>query len=272
MSDSSLPLILEPETLQVHLADENILLVDVGQPETYVQRHIPGAVFLEYGWVLRSVRPVMGLLPEARQLENVFGSLGIGPQTHVVAYDDEGGGRASRLLWTLECAGHNRFSLLNGGLHAWTHEGRGTTDAIRYPQPGEFTLRMNPEPIAEKDFILAHMQDEDTVILDARSPQEFTGAKVYAARGGHIPGAVNFEWTEAMDSGRDLRLKNPDTLREDLAALGITPDKTIVTHCQTHHRSAHTYVVLKSLGFEKVKGYPGSWSEWGNDPATPIDA
>jgi thiosulfate/3-mercaptopyruvate sulfurtransferase len=94
---------------------------------------------------------------------------------------------------------------------------------------------------------------------------------VFAKRGGHIPGAVNIEWTDAMDKQHDLRLKPENELRQLLESKGITPDKMIVMHCQTHHRSAHTYILLKSLGYEKIKGYPGSWSDWGNEPNTPIE-
>ncbi|MDX1513585.1 MAG: rhodanese-like domain-containing protein, partial [Gammaproteobacteria bacterium] len=90
-------------------------------------------------------------------------------------------------------------------------------------------------------------------------------------RGGHIPGAVNFNWTDAMDPEAQRRLRPRERLLEDLADLGVTPDREVVTYCQTHRRSSHTYVVLKSLGFERVRGYPGSWSDWGNDPSTPVE-
>ena len=94
---------------------------------------------------------------------------------------------------------------------------------------------------------------------------------MFAERGGHIPGAVNMEWTEAMDKQHDLRLKSARDLLHMLESQGISKDKTVIVYCQTHHRSAHTYIMLKSLGYENVKGYPGSWSDWGNEPNTPIE-
>ena len=90
-----------------------------------------------------------------------------------------------------------------------------------------------------------------------------------AAKSGHIPGAVNFEWTAGMDKARQLRIRTD--MPQILEDLGITRDKEIITHCQTHHRSGFTYLVAKSLGYPRVKGYAGSWGEWGNHPDTPVE-
>lgn len=267
----NLPLIIEPAELKQHLTSGSVLIVDLSSPATYVQYHIPGAVFLNYEWVVRIEHPRMGLLPTEEQLNNVFTSLGLTPDTHVVVYDDEGGGRACRFLWTLDVAGHKKFSLLNGGLQAWANHGNAVSSAISYPTPADYKVQMNFEPVATRQYILDHLSDEKVMILDTRNPAEYNGVKVFAQRGGHIPGAVNIEWTEAMDKQHDMRLKPEAELRQMLEQHGITPDKTVVVHCQTHHRSAHTYIMLKSLGYEKIKGYPGSWSDWGNEANTPIE-
>jgi len=271
MSDLNLPLIIEVEQLQTNLEHPQLLLVDLSSPETYVQYHIPGAVFLEYNWIVRMEHPRMGLLPDPAQLTNVLSALGLTPQTHVVTYDDEGGGRACRFLWTLEAAGHKKFSLLNGGLRAWSNHGHKISSHIVYPTPGEYEVKMDFNGVATRQYILDNLSNDNVVILDTRSLKEFTGERVFAKRGGHIPGAVNMEWTEAMQKENDLRLKPRATLEKILADKGITPEKTVVTHCQSHHRSAHTYIMLKSLGYENVKGYPGSWSDWGNEPNTPVE-
>ena len=122
-----LPLLLDPADLAGMLGQrDDVLLVDLSKPENHVQYHIPGAVHLDYGRIIRMDRPVMGLLPEVHELEQVLGAIGIGPDTHVVAFDDEGGGKAGRLLWTLDCLGHDRYSLLDGGLVAWANEGHPT--------------------------------------------------------------------------------------------------------------------------------------------------
>ena len=267
----NLPLIVEPSELKDHLNADDVLIIDLSSPATYVQYHIPGAVFLNYEWIVRVEQPRMGLLPTEEQLNNVLGSLGLTKDKHVVVYDDEGGGRACRLLWTLDVAGHTHFSLLNGGLQAWSNHGNQISSKITYPTSCEYKAEMNFEPVATRQFILDHLSDDKVVILDTRNPAEFNGKKVFAQRGGHIPGAVNIEWTDAMDKKHDMRLKPENELREMLESQGVTTDKTIVTHCQTHHRSAHTYIMLKSLGYKNIKGYPGSWSDWGNEPNTPIE-
>ena len=129
----------------------------------------------------------------------------------------------------------------------------------------------NPDTVADKDYILSRMGQNDFALLDTRSPAEYAGMDVRAARGGHIPGAVNMNWTDAMDLANHLRFKPDQALRTMLEAIGVTPEKEVVVYCQTHHRSAHTYIVLKHLGYPRVRGYPGAWSEWGNDPGLPVE-
>lgn len=272
MSDSTIPLIIPPSDVKPLLSGENIKLIDLSQAQTYIKGHVPGAVFLDYSWIVDTEQPRVGLLPDPAQLSRVLSAFGIGEHTHVIAYDDEGGGRACRFLWTLQCVGHEHLSLIDGGLHAWAGEGHELEQTIHFPDSVQRQVHYTDARIADKQFILEHLQDNNVVILDARSPEEYRGNKVFAARGGHIPGAINFEWTSAMDKQQHLKLKDRQTLLQDLQQLGITPDKTIVCHCQSHHRSAHTCVMLNSLGFENVKGYPGSWSDWGNDPSVPVES
>ena len=271
MAELDLPLIIEVEHLEQQLEHENLLLVDLSQPTTYVQYHIPRAVFLDYAWIVRIEHPRMGLLPDPAQLGHVLSAYGLTPDTHVVTYDDEGGGRAARFLWTLEAAGHKRFSLLNGGLRAWANEGHKISTDITFPTPGKYEVKMDFNGVATRQFILDSLSNAEVKLLDTRSQAEYSGKKIFAERGGHIPGAINIEWTEAMDRQHDLRLKPSQELRQMLESQGITSDKTVIVYCQTHHRSAHTYIMLKSLGYEMVKGYPGSWSDWGNEPNTPIE-
>ena len=109
------------------------------------------------------------------------------------------------------------------------------------------------------------------MLLDARSTDEYLGSKRFAERGGHIPGAVNLDWMQTMDRNRGLRFKPAEELRTMLTSLGVTPDREVVCYCQSHHRSAHSCMMLKSLGFARVRGYPGAWSDWGNSPDTPIE-
>ena len=272
MSETHLPLIVEPDHLERVLGAEDLLVVDVSEGTVHAQYHIPDAVNLAYQSIIAVNPPVMGLLPDDRQLGAVFSNLGMTADTHVVAYDDQGNGRAARLLWTLDVIGHAGFSLLNGGLPAWINEGHPTEHGSNQPPVGKYDATRLPHAIADKSYILNSFDDPDIVVLDVRTPAEYSGLDCRAARGGHIPGAINMDWMLTIDRARNLRLKPENELREMLLELGITPDKEVIAHCQTHLRSAHTYIVLKSLGYSRIKGYDGSWSEWGNDPEVPIDS
>jgi len=271
MEKTNLPLLIEPDKLEESLSYDNLLIVDLNKAETYLKMHIPGAVHLEYLRIIASHKPVMGLVPDDATLTTVFSSLGIDADTHVVAYDDEGGGRASRLLWTLEVAGHTHYSLLNGGLHSWANEGHPLDATPVPPQAKTFRVNRNTGPYADSAYIMEQLDNDGCRILDTRSPDEYNGMKKFAERAGHIPGAINLNWTEAIDTGRNMRFKTDEQLQGLLTPLGITPDKEVITHCQTHHRSAHTWLVLKHLGYERIKGYPGSWSDWGNNAELPVE-
>lgn len=268
---ADLPLIIEAEQLQSVLGTDDIVVLDLSQPTTYLQQHVPSALFIDYSWITKAENPIMGMLPDIEQLNRVFSAFGITPNSHIVAYDDEGGGRASRLLWTLDCMGHTHFSLLNGGLQTWLNKQLPVSHEISWPTPSSYSGAINAAPIADKQLILDSLDNDTVTILDCRSPMEYSGTKVFAARGGHIPGAVNMNWMDLIDTENHLQLKPINEMEQILQSKGVTKDKTIITHCQTHHRSSHSYIVLKSLGYEKIKGYPGSWSEWGNDPSTPIE-
>jgi len=271
MAQALLPLIVEPAELEKHLGAESLLIVDLSRPETYAQAHLPGAVHLEYAQIVAARPPAMGMLPGAAQLSEVLGSIGATPDSHIVAYDDEGGGRAARLLWTLDVIGHPHYSLLNGGLHAWINE-RHPVNAGPVQRPrSSYPVTISDGVVADKKYILERLRNPGVVIVDARSPAEYRGENRRAERAGHIPGAVNFDWMNEIDRTRNLRLKPAEELKQLLSRLGVTPDKEVIAYCQTHHRSAHTYIMLKNLGYPRVRGYPGSWSEWGNSPDTPIE-
>ncbi|MBP8029899.1 MAG: sulfurtransferase [Pseudomonadales bacterium] len=267
---NTLPLIVEPAELSAHLADPGLLLVDLCSAEKYRDGHIPGAVHLNTAELIAGTKPAPGMLPTAEQLSALFARIGLTPEKQVVCYDDEGGPWAGRLIWTLDVIGHKNYAFLNGGKTAWVADGLPleTGENIAPLSPLRlFTL--DTRYIADADDILAHLADKNCLVWDARGLDEYTGEKAVSLRGGHIPGAIHCEWTELLDSHRALRL------REDLAgylqAKGITADKQIVMHCQTHRRSGLTYVAAKSLGYPHIRAYPGSWSEWGNADHFPVN-
>jgi thiosulfate/3-mercaptopyruvate sulfurtransferase len=267
----ALPLLIEPDTLESLLDDPELLLVDLCHPERYAVGHLPGAVHIHPQETQLGRPPAPGALPDADSLQRLLNRIGLTPERHVVVYDDEGGGWAGRFIWLLDCVGHRHYSLLNGGWIAWSEEGKPLTDSVPQPAPSQYPLRIQYEPTATLDDVMASLEDPQTRIWDARSPAEYRGERQAAAKSGHIPGACNLEWTQAMDPARGFRLRPEDELRKQLQAQGIDLDKRIITHCQTHHRSGLTYVVAKLLGAKQVQGYAGSWAEWGNDPNTPVE-
>lgn len=272
MTLPDLPIIISPEALQSHSGEDNLVILDLCQPEAYIRGHLKGARYFEYPRAVSTRKPVVGLLPEPAAFGAELARAGITPETCVVAYDDEGGGRAGRLLWTLMVAGHKRLSLVDGGVHAWAGAGLPLTDAVdSIEAAAPYPITFGAAHTADRAYILAHLDDADFGLLDARTPQEYSGAKKLAERGGHIPGAANLNWTDCMDTAHDRRLKSEDELKAMLDARGLTPDKKIVCYCHSHHRSALSFMMLKSLGYEHVRGYPGSWSDWGNISDTPVE-
>ena len=265
-----LPLVLEPEELLTTLPSEQILIIAVVSEKVFLEGHLPGAILIKPSELVSGTEPAVGKLPRKECLNSLFSRIGLSAEKHVIAYDDEGGGWAGRLLWTLDVVGHESYSLLNGGQIAWNRSGFPLTTEITESVPGSFDSIINRSYIANLEEILASIEENDIIVWDARAKEEYEGSKITAKKNGHIPRAVNLDWLDLMDRENDLRLHPIELIREKLGELGITPNKKVITHCQTHHRSGLTYFVGKLLGLN-IKAYDGSWSEWGNHPDTPVE-
>lgn len=261
--------ILTAGDVNAAIRDHSVYPIDLRPAEAYKTGHLPNSVALDYSTLVERRGPILGLMPSPEHLCTVLSRAGLSTEHDVLAYDDEGGGRACRLLWTLDVLGHRgRLLLLDGGYSAWKATGAIPEQTASNPTASTYVSTFHTERLATVDTLRGSLNDARCHLLDTRSAGEFQGSVVRAQRGGHIPGAVNIDWTEAMMANR--LLKSRAALTEIYAAKGITPDHEIVTYCHSHHRSAHTYFVLKWLGFPKVRGYAGSWSEWGNRNDTPV--
>jgi len=271
MTQNKLPLIISPEAFNELAEQENLLLVAVVQQAVFNVQHLPGSVLVEPSKLVSGIKPAVGKLPDKERLDALFSRIGLTPDSHVVVYDDEGGGWAGRLIWTLDVIGHSRYSYIDGGLTAWRKMGFPlSADAEVKARPSTFSVTIHPERLVSKEAVLESIGNRDSIVWDARAPEEYAGTKVTALRNGHIPGAVNLNWLDLQDADNDLRLKPLPLIEQRLNELGIHKGMKVITHCQTHHRSGLTYLVGKALGYD-ISAYDGSWSEWGNDPETPVE-
>ena len=259
--------VLEPGVV-ADLPEGNALLVQVTSRVLYEQAHIPGAVLVEPGELISGIPPAIGKLPHVDQIAATLSRIGYEKDQLIIAFDDEGGGWAGRLCWTLDVIGHHNWAYLDGGLHAWHGAGLPLAHGACAAQPSELdALVIDTAPIAELGDVMAAIGSDQSVIWDVRSAEEFAGLRSGSARGGHIPGAVNLDWELLKDTDSQLRLVG--NLEEVAATLGLLKADQVITHCQTHHRSGLSYLVGRLLGLN-IQAFHGSWAEWGNDPNTPI--
>ncbi|WP_417598107.1 sulfurtransferase [Oceanospirillum sp.] len=271
--DNLLSLLIDSDQLEANLGKTNLLVIDVScSRESYDNGHIPGAIFLDYRRLFNGHSPVPNKLPTQEQLSLLFSELGLNRDTHVVAYDDEGGGWAGRLLWTLDVIGHARYSYLNGGILAWRADGKAQDQEESLPQASHYQAEyINLHERIELDELKSKIGTEDFAVWDSRSRGEYEGTSSKAERAGHIPTAIHYEWTEAMDKENGLRIRDMAEIITELQTKGLNIDQEIATYCQSHHRSGFTWLLGKILGFKQVRAYDGSWNEWGNRSDTPIE-
>ena len=248
--------------------DENVLLVSVLSQEDFNAGHISRSQLVLPSELTLNEKPAPGLLPSTEQLQALLERIGVNSHTTIIAYDNAGGSVAGRFIWTLALFGFNNTALLNGGLQAWKAAELPLHSNAEKTAPSTLNLTLNSDYLASKADVLASLQT-DTVIWDARSDEEYAGTKILAERGGHIPGATSFNWVKLHD--KNTVLKPLQDIQQALNAAGIDGSKGIITHCQTHRRSGLTWFVGHKLLGWPIKAYAGSWSEWGNDSALPIE-
>lgn len=261
-----------------HLNDPKIRVVEVDVDTTaYDQGHIAGAV--GWNWQTQLQDNVRRDLIEAHALEELLGKSGISNDTTVLLYGDNNNWFAAYALWQLKYHGHRDVRLINGGRKKWLEEKRPlTTDAPKVA-PAAYHASAADESIrARKDEVFAFVERKKKgQLVDVRSVDEFTGKIIAppgmtetAQRGGHIPGAANIPWVQAANE--DGTFKSADALAQLYQGKGVNGVDEVIAYCRIGERSAHTWFVLKYLlGYNDVKNYDGSWTEWGNLVGAPIE-
>jgi len=259
--------------VQARASDPSVRLVEVGgSAQSYEEGHLPGAVFLSMGALSNPDEPVQNMIATREQFSAALSSVGIEPGQTVVLHDRQNNLQAARAYWVLKYYQHPDVRVLNGGVPKWTADG-GTlsADAVEI-EPSAYAAAPADTSIRTTwQYVVDHADDPQTLMCDVRSPDEHLGRDVRAARGGHIPGSVNLEWTVAVRP--DGTFKSAQDLYALYTSAGFTPDKQIVTYCQSGVRGAHTWFVLRELlGYPDVRNYDGSWAEYGNNPESPIES
>jgi thiosulfate/3-mercaptopyruvate sulfurtransferase len=259
-----------------HKDDPDVVVAEVDEnTDLYGEGHVPGAVALH--WKAELQQQVKRDVIEQPDFEQLMARKGISNDTTVVLYGDKNNWFAAYAYWYLKIYGHGDVRILDGGRQKWIDEGRELTTHVPAAAQASYTAQERDESIrARRDGV--HQAIGRDALVDVRSPQEYSGELIAAPgyeqegaqRAGHIPTAESIPWATAVRD--DGTFKTADELRALYADKGITPDRDVTAYCRIGERSAHTWFVLRELlGYERVKNYDGSWTEWGNLVDVPIE-
>ncbi|HUG31202.1 MAG TPA: sulfurtransferase [Candidatus Limnocylindria bacterium] len=269
--------LVDADWARAHLDDPTVRFVEVDvDTNAYDEGHIPGAV--AWNWTSQLSDGLRRDIVGREDLARLLSESGIGPDTTIVLYGDNNNWFAAWAYWQLKLFGVEDVRILDGGRKYWLAEGLPTTTEVAgYAPTGIELPAVDPSYRAFRDDVLQQV-DSDGALVDVRSPAEFSGELLAPAalpqegaqRGGHVPGAANIPWATAVRD--DGTFKDADELRALYAAQGITPDRDVIAYCRIGERSSHTWFVLHELlGFERVRNYDGSWTEYGSLVGVPIE-
>jgi len=272
------PVLVTTDWLAEHLNDDGVVVAEVDEnPDLYDEGHIAGAVKLHWRDDLQD--PVERDLVDKPTFERLLSERGIANDTTLVLYGDKNNWFAAYAYWYLKIYGHGDVRILDGGRQKWADEAREFTTETPQPQQADYKANERDESIRTyRDSVRAQIGEQSKALVDVRSPQEYAGDLIAppgyeqegAQRAGHIPTAASIPWATAVRD--DGTFKNADELRELYEGKGVTPEKEVTAYCRIGERSAHTWFVLRELlGYETVKNYDGSWTEWGNLVDVPIE-
>ena len=260
-----------------HGGDPGVRLVEVDvDTSAYEQGHIAGAV--TWNWQSQLQHNVVRDIVSRDEMEALLSRSGIAPDTAIILYGDNNNWFAAWAFWQLRYYGHQDVRLMNGGRVLWLAENRPlVTEVPQYPATQYRITAENTELRARRDYVLEAVDSGSHALVDVRSPDEFSGAlnappnmpQEGSQRNGHIPGAANIPWGQAVRE--DGAFKSADELAELYGSRGIDGSRETIAYCRIGERSSHTWFVLSQLlGYENVRNYDGSWTEWGSIVGAPI--
>jgi thiosulfate/3-mercaptopyruvate sulfurtransferase len=271
--------LVSTEWVADHLDDPDVVIVESDEDVLlYNTGHIPGAIKVD--WVADLNDPMVRDYLTAEAFATLAGRKGITPEKTAVFYGDNFNWWAAYALWVFSLFGHEDLRLLDGGRAKWVAEGRPLSTGVPEREPAEYPVppRDDRKIRAFMADVLPHSQSKKPLI-DVRSPEEFRGERLHmpdypnegALRGGHIPGAKNVPWKQAANE--DNTFKTADELKALYQGeVGLSPSDDVIAYCRIGERSSHTWFVLTHLlGFEQVRNYDGSWTEYGNAVKVPIE-
>jgi thiosulfate/3-mercaptopyruvate sulfurtransferase len=269
---ASADVLVDTDWVKAHADDSDVRLLDVsGDLEAFEEGHIPHAQYLNVSESLtNSSASVRGQIATAEGLEEALSELGVENDHTVVLYDNRSNLWAARAYWVLKYYQHEDVRIYNGGTIKWLDEGEELTRRTpRFDESDYEAAEADPSIRTTWKDVVASVDDTSALFCDTRSLQEHLGVDARAERGGHIPGSIRVEWTEAVNN--DGTFLEAENLYRLYRSAGFAPEQTIVTYCQTGVRGAHTWFVLhKLLGYPDVRNYDGSWEEYGNNPDSPL--
>lgn len=276
--------IVSKQWLLARMYEPDLIIVDcrfqLGSPkagqDAFKASHIPGAIYLDLEEDLSAPIGEHGgrhPLPDPQTLAQRLSQVGISNSSHIIAYDDQGGMYASRLWWLLRWLGHDNVYVMDEGFTSWKEAGYPVTDAIAVQIPSTFQYRIRKDMVVDMQTVRLNLDNPSVLLVDSREPARYQGLQEpIDAKAGHIPNAINSLWKNVLKDQASGSWKNEEELREHFAPItqALDYDKEVIVYCGSGVSACPNVLALYKLGYDQVKLYAGSWSDWISYSENPV--